>query len=335
MLNDRRLKVLRAIVTDYVSMHEPVGSKALVERHSLDVSPATVRNDMAALEEEGYLAQPHTSAGRIPTDKGYRLFVDKLADIKPLSPAERKAIETFMAGSADIDDIVHRTVRLLAQFTRQVAIVQYPISDQATVRHIEFVQLSTSKVMVILIDSVGIVEQRMVQASTAPEDLEELRKVFNKLSADQSLDQAAAALSEHELYEKDEVFAALTDAVVDIAQSNPNSEVVVAGFPNLTRYGADYMPMMVQVIEALEEQVVLLKLLSETATEPGQVAVRIGQENSYEPLQATSLVASSYGSPADAYARLGVVGPTRMDYPSAMAAVRAVANYVGRFLSEG
>ena len=98
MLNDRRLKVLRAIVTDYVSMHEPVGSKALVERHSLDVSPATVRNDMAALEEEGYLAQPHTSAGRIPTDKGYRLFVDKLADIKPLSPAERKAIETFMAG---------------------------------------------------------------------------------------------------------------------------------------------------------------------------------------------------------------------------------------------
>lgn len=335
MLNERRLKVLRAIVTDYVSMHEPVGSKALVERHGLDVSPATVRNDMAALEEEGYLAQPHTSAGRVPTDKGYRLFVDKLAGVKPLSNAERKAIETFLAGSVDIDDIVHRTVRLLAQFTRQVAIVQYPISDQALVKHIEFVQLSTSKLLVILIDSVGIVEQRMVAASTTPEQLEDLRKIFNETCEDLSFDAAAAELVKHDSYESDPVFTALADAVCDIAQANPNSEVVVAGFPNLTRYGNEYIPTMIPVIEALEEQVVLLKLLTETATQPGEVTVRIGQENTYEPLQATSLVASSYGSPSDAYARLGIVGPTRMDYPSAMTAVRAVANYVGRFLAEG
>src|ERR1700742_412071 len=115
MQNERRLAVLRAIVEDYVSTEEPVGSKALVERHGLGVSPATVRNDMAVLEEEGYITQPHTSAGRVATDKGYRLFVDRLASVKPLTLPERRAIETFLEGAVDLDDVVSRTVRLLAQ----------------------------------------------------------------------------------------------------------------------------------------------------------------------------------------------------------------------------
>ena len=125
-MDDRKLEVLRAIVTDYVSSQEPVGSKSLVERHDLGVSPATVRNDMAALEEEGYITQPHTSAGRIPTDKGYRLFVDRLGSVKPLSAAEQRAIQTFLSGALDLDDVLLRTVRLLAQVTQQVAIVHYP-----------------------------------------------------------------------------------------------------------------------------------------------------------------------------------------------------------------
>ena len=126
MLEDRKLEVLRAIVTDFVSSNEPVGSKALAERHGLGVSPATVRNDMAALEDEGYITHPHTSAGRIPTDKGYRLFVDRLSTVKPLSGAERRAIQSFLEGAVDLDDVVRRTVRLLAQLTQQVAVVQYP-----------------------------------------------------------------------------------------------------------------------------------------------------------------------------------------------------------------
>ena len=119
MLDDRKLEVLRAIVEDYVATQEPVGSKALVERHRLGVSPATVRNDMAALEDEGFIMQPHTSAGRIPTDKGYRLFVDRLGTVKPLSAAEQRAIVTFLTGAVDLDDILQRTVRLLAQVTQQ------------------------------------------------------------------------------------------------------------------------------------------------------------------------------------------------------------------------
>ena len=124
----RKLEVLRAIVEDYVATEEPVGSKSLAERHSLGVSPATIRNDMALLEEEGFISQPHTSAGRVPTDKGYRLFVDRLAGVKPLSVAERRAIESFLEGAVDLDDVIGRTVRLLSQITRQVAVVQYSIN---------------------------------------------------------------------------------------------------------------------------------------------------------------------------------------------------------------
>ena len=170
MLEDRKLDVLRAIVEDYVSSHEPVGSKALVERHNLGVSPATIRNDMAALEDEGYIAQPHTSAGRIPTDKGYRLFVDRLSTVKPLSTAERRAIATFLDGALDLDDIVARTVRLLAQLTRQVAVVQYPSLSRSSVRHVELVPLTTTRLLVVLITSTGRVEQRVVETRTEASD---------------------------------------------------------------------------------------------------------------------------------------------------------------------
>src|SRR5215207_9776683 len=162
MVEDRKLAVLRAIIEDYVATQEPVGSKALVERHGLGVSPATVRNDMAALEEEGLITQPHTSAGRIPTDKGYRLFVDRLTTIKPMSTAEKRAIATILDGAVDLDDVVHRSVRLLAQLTRQVAVVQYPTLSRSTVRHVEVVTMSANRLLLVVITSTGRVEQRVV-----------------------------------------------------------------------------------------------------------------------------------------------------------------------------
>src|SRR5262245_39438839 len=160
MLDERKLAVLRAIVEDYVHTEEPVGSKALVDRHNLGVSSATVRNDMAALEEEGYIHQPHTSAGRVPTDKGYRLFVDRLTTVKPLSVAEKRAISAFLDGAIDLDDVVRRTVRMLAQLTRQVAVVQYPTLSRSYVRHVELVSLAPTRVLLVLITSTGRVDQR-------------------------------------------------------------------------------------------------------------------------------------------------------------------------------
>src|SRR3954454_19199342 len=198
MLEDRKLDVLRAIVEDYVSTNEPVGSKSLVERHQLGVSPATIRNDMAALEDEGYITQPHTSAGRVPTDKGYRLFVDRLSSVKPLSPPERKAIETFLSGAIDLDDVVHRTVRLLAQLTRQVAVVQYPSLSRSSVRHLEFVLVSGTRVLVVLITDTGRVEQRQVDvpSNLTEDDLAILRNRFTERVTGRPLSDAPSRLAD-------------------------------------------------------------------------------------------------------------------------------------------
>jgi heat-inducible transcriptional repressor len=198
MLDDRKLAVLRAIVEDYVSSHEPVGSKSLVDRHGLDVSPATIRNDMAVLEEQGYIAQPHTSAGRVPTDKGYRLFVDRLSDVKPFSQAERRAVETFLAGAYDLDDVVMRTVRLLAQLTRQVAMVQYPSLIRSSVRHIELVPLAQQRLLLVLITNTGRVEQRVVElpGPISEDSITQLRAVLNACLDGRKLNEVASVLAD-------------------------------------------------------------------------------------------------------------------------------------------
>lgn len=338
MVDDRKLDVLRAIVEDYVATEEPVGSKALVERHGLGVSPATVRNDMAALEEEGYIHQPHTSAGRVPTDKGYRLFVDKLATLKPMSAAERRAIATLLDGAVDLDDVVQRSVRLLSQLTRQVAIVQYPSLTRSTVRHVELVALTPTRVMVILILSTGRVEQRLVELdeAVADTDLAELRVAVNQASAGVRIAAAAAALGAlPESVRPDQVgFARAIVGVLVEAMSDHRSDerVAVSGAANLARYG-DFDTAVRPLLEALEEHVVLLKLLGESGVDA--LTVRIGHEGPYSELAATSVVATGYGPQELHLGSLGVVGPTRMDYPGSMAAVRAVARYVSRILDEG
>ncbi|GAA4848172.1 heat-inducible transcriptional repressor HrcA [Kitasatospora terrestris] len=336
-LDERRLAVLRAIVQDYVGTEEPVGSKALVERHNLGVSPATVRNDMAALEEEGYIQQPHTSAGRIPTDKGYRLFVDRLAEVKPMSAPERRAIRHFLESAVDLDDVVARTVRLLAQLTRQVAVVQYPSLTRSTVRHIELVAITPTKLMLVLITNTGRVEQRLVDCpGTVGETLlGDLRAKLNGMAGGCPLPEVPVVLEDlpsgFEQVERPIVSVVLATLFETLAEQN-EERIMLAGTANLTRFGHDF-PLTVQpVLEALEEQVVLLRLLGETA-ESG-MTVRIGHEIAYEGLNSTSMVSVGYGSGDQSVAKLGVIGPTRMDYPGTMGAVRAVARYVGQILAE-
>ena len=239
MTTDRRLEILRAIVDEYVETQEPVGSKAIAEKRALGISPATIRNELAVLEEEGFITQPHTSAGRIPTDRGYRLFVDKLSAVKPLSTAERRAIETFLEGAHDLDEVVKRSAKLLADITKQVAVVKYP----------------------------------------------------------------------------------------KIGDSSGREMMAISGTANLARSGEDLGPALSPILEALEEQVVLLRLLSDAHP---TVHVTIGSEQQDMNLQTTSLVSVGYGSDAS----LGILGPTRMDYAGSMAAVSAVARYVGRFITE-
>jgi heat-inducible transcriptional repressor len=337
MQEERRLAVLRAIVEDYVATEEPVGSKALVERHGLGVSPATVRNDMAALEDEGYITQPHTSAGRVPTDKGYRLFVDRLTTVKPMSTAEKRAIATILDGAVDLDDVVNRSVRLLSQLTRQVAVVQYPTLSRSTVRHVEVIALAPYRLLVVLILSTGRVEQRLVEIAEelAEDDLADLRSLVNRTAVGEVIAEAVTALRALVPAEDaDHTTAAVVETLVDAMSDHRSDErVAVGGAANLARYGDNFDSAVRPLLEALEEHVILLKLLGEAHSgEP--LTVRIGHEGPYQSLSSTSVVATGYGPGDEAFARLGIVGPTRMDYPGSMAAVRAVARYVSRILDE-
>ena len=356
MANDRRLKVLSAIVTDYVRTREPVGSKALVERYRLGVSPATIRHDMAALEDEGYIHQPHTSAGRVPTQKGYRLFVDEVARIKPLSAPERAAITALLSGAVDLEQVVARTVRALAQLTGQLAVVEYPSLRYAALQHLELVALGPERVLLVIITDTGRVDQRTVtlrsRAGASPRHdggfevtdvvdplaLERLRTRLNgALVGRRAADVAPILAALAEQAPADERF--LLEAVVDelIAALRPDAEerLVVAGTANLARSTPDFSALG-PLLDAIEEQVVLLRLFTadDAPTGENRMRVSIGSENKDDALAEASVVTTTYGpGTGEAVAHLGVIGPTRMDYPATMTAVRAVARYLSRFLS--
>ncbi|TFV52138.1 heat-inducible transcriptional repressor HrcA [Blastococcus sp. TF02A_35] len=336
--DERRLEVLRAIVQDFVSTNDPVGSKALAERHDLGVSPATIRNDMAVLEEQGYITQPHTSAGRVPTDKGYRLFVDRLSAVKPLSAAERRAIERFLDGAVDLHDVLGRTVRLLAQLTRQVAVVQYPTLSRSAVRHLEVVQVAASRLLLVLITDTGRVEQRVVDSPVEVDAgaVAELRALLNQAFAGVKLaeagDKVPGLLDTAPQHLRGLVTTVSTTLMETLVEPSED-RLVIGGTANLAHGSAlDFRGSVRPLLEALEEQVVVLRLMSEV--DAGTVLVRIGEENAHEALTGASLVTVGYGSADRPLGGLGVVGPTRMDYPGNMAAVRAVARYVGHLLAE-
>ena len=334
-METRQLDILRAIVEEYVATEEPVGSKAISQRHGLGISPATIRNEMSVLEDAGFITQPHTSAGRIPTDKGYRLFVDKIATVKPLSKAERRAIETFLEGANDLDDIVMRTVRLLAQVTKQVAVVQYPSLTKSRVRHIELVLLTPTRLMMVLITNTGRVEQRVLELPYELNEqlLSDLRQRLNGAVTGKSMSDVApqlegilAAFGRNERTST----ALIISNLIEMAIEKPEEKVVLAGTANLAR-GTGESSDIHGILEALEEQVVLLRLLSDAGE---TMRVRIGEEQDESGLKRTSLVTMSYGIEGNPLGGSGIIGPTRMDYSSSMSAVNAVARYVGRFLTE-
>ncbi|BDZ43207.1 hypothetical protein GCM10025865_25060 [Paraoerskovia sediminicola] len=298
---ERQLEVLRAIVEDYVTTREPVGSRMIAERHGLGVSSATIRNDMAVLEEGGYIAQPHTSAGRIPTDKGYRVFVDRLSTIKSLSTPEKRAIETFLSDAVDLDDVVARAGRLLAQLTGQVAVVQYPSLRRSGLRHLELVPMGDQRLLVVIITDTGRVEQRVLELG-APVDettLGELRVRLNVAAAGRRLADVARALggAVEALRPADrETARRVAEVVVETLGQESEERIVLAGTANLAQAGMRFEHALRPVLEALEEQVVLLNLLTEMSADgTSGVAVRIGHETQLAGLQEASVVTSGYG----------------------------------------
>lgn len=337
MIPERSLEVLRAIVQDFISSNQPVGSKALLDRHALGVSAATIRNDMALLEEEQLITAPHTSSGRIPTEKGYRLFVDRLSEVKPLSNAERAAIESFLSEANDLDDVVERTARSLAQLTNALAVVQYPSLGKSSVRHIELIPLSENRSLLMLIADSGRIQQIQVESESPVDDelIQEIRGRLNGMLAGTQLSLVQPKLSKlaGEFSPQRRVFVErVIEALLSLVQANRQEKLVVSGAANLAKRDEEFSGELSKVLEAIEQQVVLLKLLDELRSDQHGVGLRIGSELGVEGLSKTSLVATGYESRGTEVAKLGVLGPTRMDYSANISSVRAVARYLTKML---
>ncbi|WP_314095058.1 heat-inducible transcriptional repressor HrcA [Microbacterium foliorum] len=338
MVSERGLQVLRAIVQDYVETHEPVGSRSIVDRYSFGVSAATIRNDMALLEDEELITAPHTSSGRVPTDKGYRVFVDHLAQLRPLTVAQRTAIESFLTAPSDLDDLMVRTVRVLTQLTGQVALAQYPSFARARLTHIELVALAPNRLLIVLVTDAGGVSQRM---APLPIDVDEtdmalLRARLSALITQRAVSDAAdrlQALLAADEHSDDVALRALAVIIIEELGAFRQERLVMAGAATLARREQDFRGSIHPLLEAIEEQVTLLRLMSEMEADSHGLAASIGTENASFGLGEASIVASNYAAPSG-MARVGVMGPTRMDYPSNLAAARAVARYLSRMLDE-
>jgi heat-inducible transcriptional repressor len=339
-LDERKAAILKAIIQDYVRAGEPVGSKRLVEEWDLGVSAATVRAEMASLEDAGFITQPHTSAGRVPTDQGYRYFVDSLAGSTLLRPEQSAAVEGLLLGATDLEELLRRASAVLSRLTRFAALVAAPRLDRSRLRHVELVQLAPTSVLAILIADTGRVEKRRLDldAPVAEHDVQRARHVLNSAAAGLRVGEAADVISGLAAGAPVEV-RSLLDAVGEAVRSDLSAEagadhVFVGGSANIAEPGYfDRLEQVRLVYETLEEQVIVLQMLREALAD-GDPGVRIGAELPLVELAACSVVVSSYDAAGEAVGSLGVLGPTRMDYPRTLATVQAVASSLEKALGE-
>lgn len=337
MSYNRRLQVLHAIVSDYVKTREPVSSKALVERYNFDVSPATIRNDMAVLEEQGLIHQPHTSAGRVPTHMGYRLFVDQIAEIKPISTIEKKAIVSFLQDATDVEEIVEKSVKLLANLTNQVAVVQFPTFKKINFKYLELLQLADKKIMLIVITTTGQVSRHSIEipVKIEPVDLENIKIKINMACAGLKPSEIVVSLSQlltNLNFAEKYLVQSVQQVILDSLNDNKDEKILTAGSSNLVKSDDDFTNSIVPILDALEEQVVLLRLYSQMKMDK-KVDVSIGVENKCDDLIETSIVTGYYGN-EESKAHISIIGPTRMDYSKNMSTVQAVCSYLSKYLSQ-
>jgi heat-inducible transcriptional repressor len=333
MLDERKAAILRAVVEEYIDTAQPVGSGHVARRPGVSVSPATVRNDMATLEQEGYLLQPHTSAGRIPTEKGYRFFVDSIASPGALRGAKAEEVRSFFDDAhGELEQMLADTSRLLSSLTSGAGIVVGPAHSPATVRSIQVVPLAGTAALLVVVLSNGVVEKHTIELPAG--------------TGDELVSAASAHLAAHlsgtsrvALPSLPTTGDATTDSVVAVAQqalvggggSEPG-EVFVGG-TSIVAQAFDAIETVRQVLGILEQQYVVVTLLRDVIDRG--LAVAIGTETGMAPLAECALVVAPYLVEGEHIGSIGVLGPTRMDYEQALAAVAVVSHRLSNRLTEG
>jgi heat-inducible transcriptional repressor len=332
MLDERKTAILRAIVSEYIETAQPVGSSHVAVSAGINVSSATIRNEMAVLEQEGYLAQPHTSAGRVPTDKGYRVFVDTMASPGRLDAAQTQQVRSFFEAShGAIERMLADTTRLLTSLTDYAAVLVGPAPEVATIRSVQLVALSQYVATMVIVLANGTVEHRHVEST---EGIDEARSGAVSAHLTRALQGSVFGSLPDPPPTGDVATDALTALTMEILHGLTQSEtapVYVAGASRVAS-AFDAVEVVRAVIGTLEQQYVVVGLVRDVIDRG--LSVAIGLEHGVEPLAACSVVVAPYRVEGEAVGSVGVLGPTRMNYPQALAAVEVVSEKLGRRLGE-
>ena len=337
-LDERKSSILKLLVTDYVKTAQPVGSEYLALRYSLGVKPATIRHELAEMSEMGYLRQPHISAGRIPSDRGYRFYVDQLMEPMAIPPGKARQARNYMDEQrAEIEEIVIQSCRLLAGLTQCASLATRPLIEDTQIRLVSLSRVANNKLLLVLLLSNGIVEHRLLDLphSVSDTDAEKLRDTISAQTTDKTLHELATGQPESRGgMPYSEAYGAAMAGVENIAKSADESEVFVEGTGNILRQPEfkDFKRLG-KLLDALEERDALFQLLSAALYKPG-TTILIGSENPYDALRDASLVTARYSIGNRVCGTIGVVGPTRMNYRRATAAVDLIAKLLSELLTE-
>ncbi len=336
-INHRARKILQAVIQEYISTGDPVGSRTITKRHTLDLSPATVRNVMADLEEAGLLAQPHTSAGRIPTDQGLRYFVDTLLKVRSLSSKEKEDISVrYHVPTLEFDEMMQETSKILSELSQHTALVFSPRPETNVFQHIEFMRLRESELLAVLVTKSGKIENKIIpiEKPVAENELERIHNYLNGLLGGLTLDEVRARVSEEigkEQNRYDELVARALQLGSQALERPNQPDIIIGGQANLVEQTADAEHLRT-VLRALEEKQQLLQLLDRTVQAPG-IKVFIGAETQMAPLRDMSVVAAAYGPEDRPLGTLGVIGPQHMNYSKVISLVDFTAHLLSDMLS--
>jgi heat-inducible transcriptional repressor len=332
-LNERQAAILEAVVTEYIGSAEPVGSSHVANAPGVQVSSATVRSEMVALERDGYLVQPHTSAGRIPTDKGYRFFVDHLTQPGILGPTQHKQVSSFFEQvHGEMEHMLERATGLLTELTSYAAVVVGPSHDSANIRSVQVVGLAPRVALLVVVLSDGAVEKRTIDLEVEVSD-EVLRQAGALLNVHLGGHTASSSWSVPQTGHAavDRVVGAAETAFGLIERSMESDQVFVGG-PSRLAESFDAVETVRSVLGILEQQLVVVTLLRDVLNRG--LSVAIGAEHGYEPLASCAVVVAPVAIDGHELGAVGLFGPTRMDYPRALAAAHVVGERLGERLGE-
>ena len=338
-VNERGRKILEAVIRDYIRTAEPVGSRTLSRSSGLSLSPATIRNVMADLEDIGLLDQPYTSAGRVPTDKGLRYYVDTILEVKNISDREREAIEQQFSGiTPEIDQLIKRSSKVLSWVSKNVGVVMAPKFSGAELRQIEFIRLSERLVLAILVGQTGVIQNRIIEVEEdiPQEDLERFNRYLNDVLGGLTISEIKAKLVEEMRHEKNRFDQMLSRALVmaqKVLEDDANDgDVILEGRINMLDHPefAD-VENMKAIFRTFEDKSILVKLLDNTMNASG-VQIFIGSENDLTEMEGCTLIVSRYSRGTKPLGTLGVIGPTRLNYSRIIPVVDYTAKLVGNIL---